>query len=156
MSNSFDYPKDYDVYWEKWVDAYQNEIDGVDEINRAIESLEDMEEFGELDDFEYEDIDPEIMKKLDEMSGLSSMKTIMTPFGMMPLTEQCLASNHFKFWVGHTNFKLLKSYTKIIGSTEGVESIDILTPYRFRIAVGKLFSDRDVMSKVRKALLEIV
>ena len=42
MSNSFDYPKDYDVYWEKWVDAYQNEIDGVDEINRAIESLEDM------------------------------------------------------------------------------------------------------------------
>ena len=78
----------------------------------------------------------------------------MTPFGMMPLTAQSLASNHFKFWVGHTNFKLLKKHSKIIGSVEGIESVDILTPYRFRISVAKLFVDRDAMAKVRKALLE--
>ena len=146
MSNSFEYPQDYEVYWEKWVDAYQSEID---EIDQALEEFEDFQ------GLEY-DIDPETMEKLEAMSNMPSIKTIMTPFGMMPLTEQSLASNHFKFWVGHTNFKLLNAHRKTIGSVAGIETMDILTPYRFRIAVAKLFVDREVMSQVRKALLETV
>ena len=138
------YPQDYEVYWEKWVDVYQEEIDEIDQA---------LSEFEDLQDLEY-DIDPEMMEKLESMANMPSIKTIMTPFGMMPLTEQSLASNHFKFWVGHTNFKLLKKHSKIIGSVEGIESVDILTPYRFRISVAKLFVDRDAMAKVRKALLE--
>ena len=144
MSNSFNYPQDYEVYWEKWVDVYQEEIDEIDQS---------LSEFEDLQDLEY-DIDPEMMEKLESMANMPSIKTIMTPFGMMPLTEQSLASNHFKFWVGHTNFKLLKKHSKIIGSVEGIESVDILTPYRFRISVAKLFVDRDAMAKVRKVLLE--
>ena len=144
MSNSFNYPQDYEVYWEKWVDVYQEEIDEIDQA---------LSEFEDLQDLEY-DIDPEMMEKLESMANMPSIKTIRTPFGMMPLTEQSLASNHFKFWVGHTNFKLLKKHGKIIGSVEGIESVDILTPYRFRISVAKLFVDRDAMAKVRKALLE--
>ena len=146
MSNSFEYPQDYEVYWEKWVDAYQSEIDEIDQA---------LEEFEDLQGLEY-DIDPETMEKLEAMSNMPAIKTIMTPFGMMPLTEQSLASNHFKFWVGHTNFKLLNAHRKIIGSVAGIETMDILTPYRFRIAVAKLFVDREVMSKVRKSLLETV
>lgn len=146
MSNSFEYPQDYEVYWEKWVDAYQTEIDEIDDV---------LEQFEDLQGLEY-DIDPETMEKLEAMSNMPSIKTIMTPFGMMPLTEQSLASNHFKFWVGHTNFKLLNAHRKIIGSVSGIETMDILTPYRFRIAVAKLFVDREVMSKVRKSLLETV
>ena len=144
MSNSYNYPQEYEVYWEKWVDVYQEEIDEIDQA---------LSEFEDLQDLEY-DIDPEMMEKLESMANMPSIKTIMTPFGMMPLTEQSLASNHFKFWVGHTNFKLLKKHSKIIGSVEGIESVDILTPYRFRISVAKLFVDRDAMAKVRKALLE--
>ena len=144
MSNSFNYPQEYEVYWEKWVDVYQEEIDEIDQA---------LSEFEDLQDLEY-DIDPEMMEKLESMANMPSIKTLMTPFGMMPLTEQSLASNHFKFWVGHTNFKLLKKHSKIIGSVEGIESVDILTPYRFRISVAKLFVDRDAMAKVRKALLE--
>ena len=144
MSNSFNYPQEYEVYWEKWVDVYQEEIDEIDQA---------LSEFEDLQDLEY-DIDPEMMEKLESMANMPSIKTIMTPFGMMSLTEQSLASNHFKFWVGHTNFKLLKKHSKIIGSVEGIESVDILTPYRFRISVAKLFVDRDAMAKVRKALLE--
>ena len=63
----------------------------------------------------------------------------------LPLTEQTMASKYFKFWVGHSNFKLTKEFYKIIGRHPGIETLDILTPYRFRIAVGKLFVDRDVM-----------
>ena len=105
MSNSFNYPQEYEVYWEKWVDFYQEEIDEIDQA---------LSEFEDLQDLEY-DIDPEMMEKLESMANMPSIKTIMTPFGMMPLTEQSLASNHFKFWVGHTNFKLLKKHSKIIG-----------------------------------------
>lgn len=146
MDDTFQYPKDFDVYWEKWIDVYQQEME---EIDAAINELEG------LDDLGY-DIDPEMRDQLDEISNLPSIKTIMTPFGMLPLTEQSLASNHFKLWVGHTNFSVLKSHTRIIGSVKGVESVDILTPYRFRIGIAKLFMDREVMSNVRKALLETV
>tara|TARA_R110002167_G_scaffold9835_4_gene45428 strand:+ start:5856 stop:6308 length:453 start_codon:yes stop_codon:yes gene_type:complete len=149
MSNSFEYPQDFEVYWEKWVDVYQSEID---EIDQALEQFEDLQD---LEGLEY-DIDPETMEKLEAMSSMPSIKTIMTPFGMIPLTEQSLASNHFKFWVGHSNFKLLNSHRKIIGSVRGVEAMDILTPYRFRIAVAKLFVDREVMLEVRKSLIDTI
>ena len=87
---------------------------------------------------------------------MSNIKSIMTPFGIMPLTEQSLASQHFKFWVGHANFKLTDKVYNIVGNTPGVETLDILTPYRFRIAIGKMFVDRDVMSTVRTNLLEYI
>jgi len=144
MGDTFEYPNDFDVYWEKWIDVYQQEME---EIESAIDELEG------LDDLGY-DIDPEVRDQLENMANIPSIKTIMTPFGMLPLTEQSLASNHFKLWVGHTNFSVLKSHARIIGSVKGVESVDILTPYRFRIGIAKLFVDRDVMAGVRKALLE--
>jgi hypothetical protein len=75
---------------------------------------------------------------------------------VLPITEETLASKYFKFWVGHTNFKLLNSYIETVGLIEGVETIDVLTPYRFRISIGKLFKDRDVMVEIRKRLLELL
>ena len=32
--------------------------------------------------------------------------------------------------------------------------MDILTPYRFRIAIGKMFVDREVMKTVRDHMVE--
>ena len=92
----------------------------------------------------------------EKFALMSNIKSIMTPFGIMPLTEQSLASQHFKFWVGHANFKLTDKVYNIVGNTAGVETLDILTPYRFRIAIGKMFVDRDVMSTVRNNLLEYI
>ena len=145
MNEDFEYPKDYDVYWEKWVDAYEQELE---EEASIIEQLKSMDlEFSEEEESLYKELSEE------EMTGFKSIKTIMTPFGMLPLTEQSLASNYFKFWTGHTNFKLLKSHINTISMVDGVETIDVLTPYRFRIAVAKLFIDRNVMASVRNALL---
>ncbi len=145
MDEDFEYPKDYDVYWEKWVDAYEQELE---EEASIIDQLKSMDlEFSEEEESLYKELSEE------DMTGFKSIKTIMTPFGMMPLTEQSLASNYFKFWTGHTNFKLLKSHINTISMVDGVETIDVLTPYRFRIAVAKLFIDRNVMASVRNALL---
>ena len=134
-------PSGYDIYWEKWVDAYEEQAE-------VLEQLAGEEEEDEI----YEE-DEEMVAKLP---GLSHIKTIMTPFGIMPLTEHSLASTHFKFWVGHSNFKLTQNVYEVVGNTEGVETLDILTPYRFRIAIGKMFVDRDVMSTVRTNLLTYI
>tara|TARA_R100000322_G_scaffold169607_1_gene142231 strand:+ start:386 stop:820 length:435 start_codon:yes stop_codon:yes gene_type:complete len=141
MNENFEYPKDFDVYWEKWIDAYEQELE---EEQQLLEQLTE-EELAELN-ISFEDLG-------EPYNKVSHVRSIMTPFGIMPLTEQSLASNHFKLWVGHSNFKILKSHVKIIGAVAGVETVDILTPYRFRMSVAKLFVDRDVMSSVREALL---
>ena len=128
-------PTGHDVYWEKWVDAYEEQLEGIE-----IEEEEGYEE--------------EMF--VEKLSPMSHIPTIITPFGIMPLTEQSLASQHFKFWVGHSNFKLTDNVYQVVGNTEGVETLDILTPYRFRIAIGKMFVDRNVMSTVRTNLLEYI
>ena len=94
-----------------------------------------------------------------KMLGISSLnasppiKSILTPFGILPLTERSLASRHFKLWVGHSNFKLTQDICFLIQQTGGVEAFDVLTPYRFRIAIGKLFVDRNVMTTVKDNML---
>lgn len=149
-------PSEHDVYWEPWVDAYDNE-----EVASAKKMFEEefdkqMEMIAKEEGFEDEDEDIDIDYG-DSISMFEKpIKTIMTPFGVLPLTETSLASNHFKFWIGHTNFKLLNSHQEVIEGCDGVETLDILTPYRFRIAAAKLFRDRDVMHNVRKALLNVI
>lgn len=149
--NNIPIPNEKEIYWEPWVDAYNNE-----EINAAKKLLE--EGISDLSDIEEDLLEDGISKEdLENLSMYSQpIQTIITPFGVLPLTETSLASNHFKFWVGHANFKLLEDYYPIIESCCGVESVDILTPYRFRIAIAKLFQDRDVMHDVRKTLLGVV
>ena len=150
MSDDMKYSKDYDIGWEKWIDAYD-------------QSLED--EMLDIDDLDDE-LDPEDLEDLG-LDGLGQMqpmiRSIMTPFGILPLTEQSLASRHFKFWVGHTNFMLgdgnktgTEEFEKLIGSVLGVETVDVLTSYRFRIAIGKMFKDRDVMDNIKKRLVAFV
>ena len=80
MNEDFEYPKDYDVYWDKWVDAYEQELE---EEASIIEQLKSMDlEFSEEEESLYKELSEE------EMTGFKSIKTIMTPFGMMPLPEQ--------------------------------------------------------------------
>lgn len=138
MEKNIPIPSGYDVYWEKWIDAYQTDIETDLEDKRM-----EKDEFGLFFEGVPEE-DPESIK---------SIQTIFTPFGVLPLTEHSLASTYFKFWVGHSNFKITVSTNALISKVEGVESLDIFTPYRFRIAVGKLFRDRDVMSKIKDVMV---
>ena len=135
--SDFPAPAGYDVYWEKWIDAFEAE---------EAEIIEEMKEVEDFEDYE-EALDQDMMTH-------SHIRTIITPFGVLPITEKTRASSHFKLWVGHSNFKLTKDFYKIIGGSSGVEALDILTPYRFRIAIGKMFVDRDVMKTVRDCMVE--
>lgn len=139
--NDIPKPSGYDVYWEKWIDAFE---EGDEELANEITEIEEALNSEEL--IEQEQL----------FQSISHIKSIVTPFGVLPLTEHTMASKYFKFWVGHSNFKLTEIFYKIIGQHPGIETLDILTPYRFRIAVGKLFVDRDVMTSVRDVMVKYV
>ena len=138
-------PSGYDVYWEEWIDAFEQEDDKLEKEMQEMQELLSNEEDIDLDE------DLELIKH-----SVSHIRSIMTPFGILPLTEQTKASSHFKFWVGHSNFKLTEDFYKVIGQQPGIEALDILTPYRFRIAVGKMFVDREVMKDVRDTMVSHV
>ena len=134
-------PSGYDVYWEKWIDAFEQEDMDLEEDIHQMQELLANEEGIEEDDLELVD------------HSVSHIRSIVTPFGVLPLTAQTRASHYFKLWVGHSNFKLTEDFYRVIGQQPGIEALDILTPYRFRIAVGKMFTDRDVMKEVRDKMV---
>ena len=142
MHEQIPVPSGYDDYWEKWIDAYTPE-----ETEVILLDEESLEEDNNLS-FE-EELGVEFKK-------FKNIQTIFTPFGVLPLTEQSLASSYFKFWVGHTNFKITPKFHRIMSNVEGVESVDVFTPYRFRIGIAKLFKDRTVMSQIRKNLVDYI
>ena len=69
MNENFEYPKGYDVYWEKWIDIYEQEME---EEQSVIEQLKSM-------DFEFSEEEQNLYEELAEegMPGFKSIKTIM-------------------------------------------------------------------------------
>ena len=124
------------IVWEKWVDPfgqaledakwtdYENEIDTID----GIEYIDD-----------------------EEMPSVP-IKAIATPMGIVPYNELTAPGKLFNFWVGHTNFNITKKVAKNIEQTPGVEILDIFSRYRFRIGIGKCFSDSETMKLINDTL----
>jgi hypothetical protein len=122
------------IIWEKWVDPY---------LPESVENKwEDYSKEADAD--EDEGGDPEVQKHL--------MYAISSPMGIIPYNEYSAPSKVFNFWVGHTNFNITQPISNIIEQTEGIEILDVFTRYRFRIAIGKNFKDRNVMNAVNKML----
>tara|TARA_R100000278_G_scaffold21479_1_gene20360 strand:+ start:2274 stop:2693 length:420 start_codon:yes stop_codon:yes gene_type:complete len=128
------------IIWEKWVDPYLPE--NVESQWPDYEESQDRQE--DAEDAEDNDNEPEIKRHL--------MYAISSPMGIIPYNEYSAPSKVFNFWVGHTNFNITQPVANIIESTEGIEILDIFTRYRFRIAIGKNFKDRNVMNTVNKLI----
>ena len=85
-------PSGNDVYWEKWMDAFE-------------EVQENASEFSDDTEESYlESAYEENQEYVDEPEVALPIRGVMTPYGMLPLTDDTLASRKFKFWVGHSNF----------------------------------------------------
>lgn len=98
----------------------------------------------ELADFQggYEDEDGSMEEHKPKIDG------ILTQIGFIPITEHSDPFKIFKFFTGHTNFKITQKVAHIINMTDGVETLNIWSPYRFRIAIGKCFSSSQVKNDV--------
>jgi hypothetical protein len=123
------------IVWEKWIDPFEKE-----------EPLpeEDIDDINNLDE---EQILPN--------HHMIPTKAIITPIGIMPLQDLNM-SEIFNFWIGHTNFNLTKDVAGVIEQSDGVEVLDIITRYRFRIGIGKIFTDRDVMKQINDNVYEFI
>lgn len=122
------------IIWEKWKDPFgldDHEYDNVSYNNENEEENSDI-------------IEEEIRTKRIRYQMLT------TQFGIIPITENTASSHIFNFWTGHSNFPITKSVAKIIEDTDGVETLNIFTKYRFRIAIGKAFKDSDVMREINE------
>lgn len=124
----------YLIAWQKWIDPF-----GRDEDDKAYDPY-----VGDYDE-EKEDGDDTTDKPNIIKSGI---RVIATPMGIIPMNDNTVSGKIFNFWVGHTNFDITKRVGDLIEQTEGVETLDIFTRYRFRIAVGKIFDDSEVMRDI--------
>lgn len=88
----------------------------------------------------------------DESRQVHIRPVIATPMGFMPVNYFQSFAKAFEFWMGHTNFDITHHVKDVIEAVPGVEILDVLTRYCFRIAVGKAFDGNDVKLAIQKAL----
>lgn len=122
----------YKIIWEKWNDPFGNDSDELKWNN-----------YDELENLNHQEIFDENATKFTK-----PIKVISSPLGLIPYNEHTAPSKIFNFWVGHTNFNISKSIINIIEACDGVELLDVFTRYRFRIGVGKCFTDSAVMNSI--------
>ena len=137
------------IIWEKWRDPYGS--DDNPEIQSIIEEIVNKKLQEQDQEQENEDVDQIDETQLSNMGFLKhKMPMMITPMGLIPLTENTAPVKIFNFWTGHSNFNITQKISDIIATTGGVETLDIFTRYRFRIGVGKAFKDADVMHDINK------
>ncbi len=127
------------IVWQKWFDPF-----GHDDL--PLENTIDEEDNDDLKDYSSKE-DTGSLKE-------GPLKAIITPMGLIPYTENTASSKIFNFWVGHTNFNLSRKVVDIIETSDGVETLDVFTRYRFRIAIGKVFDDAKVMTNINDKVYE--
>jgi hypothetical protein len=138
----------YLIVWEKWVDPFL----GLNE-NEIESDAFDLDPSFTSDD-EENDSFAEDEQRLDQHQNIKHIKVVATPMGIVPINEYTASSKIFNFWVGHTNFDISRRVVQIIEETPGVETLDIFTRYRFRVGIGKVFKDSDVMTNINHNVYE--
>ena len=135
------------ISWEKWRDPFADDEDDpmLSEQSSRDEDEDEDDEDSIIDEF----LDKEAIELMP-----NPMRVVVTQMGVIPIMDHSLPGKVFKFWTGHTNFDITQSVAKKIEDISGVETLSILTRYRFRVGIGKMFQDRDVMHKIQKAVVE--
>ena len=127
----------YIIMWQKWEDPLTQMKN---QMTRKIRS-QNIKSFG--DDWDsYENGHHEH----DFHMPIHAIPMMSTPMGFMPAPMPDMSS--FNFFIGHTNFNITFDIWQIINGSPGVESLDIFSPYRFRMAVGKAFNESTVKSNI--------
>lgn len=136
------------IVWEKWRDPYSFDESYSNTEDFLLKSTEDVREFEELEE-ELEGIAEEEGYSMTEEQML---KFVVTENGAIPINSNFSMDKMFNFWTGHTNFSITPDIALQIERVGGVEVLDIVTRYRFRVGVGKLFKGNEVMSSVQRVI----
>lgn len=100
--------------------------------------------------------DEEDAETMDEdMGNMVESRTIalyQTPWGPVKVPEFCDINKHFKLWTMYTKKPIGERLKNSINSLSGVESLEILTPYRARIGICPLYKDGQVLNNILSAI----
>lgn len=120
--------------WDKWEDPLNPEID---DDNISMESWS-------------EDYTEEVQKP-------KPIRTLVNPhFGIIPIVDANSPGKLFNFWVCHTGVTITSKIAEIIELVDGVETLDVFSRYRFRIAVGKCFQNKEVMDEIEQKITSYI
>ena len=148
------------IVWEKWRDPLGQDIEenewpgafGTLQTDKIIKKARE-NEISEYDDWDHGDLkDAHEEMTRQNIASQQKVQMMMTPMGMIPLTEHTRAGNVFNFWTAHTNFRIDGEVKETLDQIEGIESLDIYTQYRMRISIGKAFNSMDVRNNITKIL----
>ena len=128
------------IVWEKWKDPYNEEDNWFPE---------EKESENELYLF-----DTEGMEDMEEEGIPKALKLLLSNVGAPQVDPNAHIYRMFNFWTGHTSFSITAPIATRIEKIEGIEVLDILTRYRFRVGIAKLFRDREVMSAIQEVICE--
>lgn len=94
---------------------------------------------------ESEDIDD------DEFDSqmLEQEEIITSPFGVFKLKDFFNPMGQYNWFMGHVNFTLTQDIIRDLCRITGVEKILILSRYRFLVAFGKVFEDKEVKKNIQ-------
>ena len=137
------------IVWEEWKDPLapllkDNSKTLKDEDSENIAKYRDAVKTFGYDESEDDDDDYRMLKGPTDVIGAC----IVGPMGIVPINESNIPSKLFTFWMGHTNFDIDDEVALKIEATPGVESLDVFTRYRFRIAIGRAFEQKGVLSAI--------
>lgn len=129
------------IVWQKWVDPFGEDTEE--------SKWTDYENENSITQSDIEHIDHPIQNR-------KTVKVIASPMGLIPYTEHTASSKIFNFWTGHTNFNLSNGIIDEIEKIDGVETLDVFTRYRFRVAIGKCFDDSIVMNNINTSIYSLL
>lgn len=127
------------ISWSKWYNPWDHEHTNFKEEADVFE-----EEVGT-----YKDSFEEHTKK--QQTG---NKVLVSPLGAITVLTPRAIEELMNFWIGNTNFKLSVPLCKIIEGTDGVESFEVISPYRMRVAFAQLFKPGTVIHAISNNITE--
>lgn len=149
-------PKSF-IMWQHWEDPItkmSNQIKGKmrsDNIDAANQIANNESEYIDPDNIGMDNVGM-YGNSMGSVPMAHFQPMMATPMGLVPSPMPDFTT--FNFWIGHTNFIITNTIGELINRTRGVETLDIFTPYRFRIAVGKAFNENHVRKNVQLTLIQ--
>jgi hypothetical protein len=119
------------ISWSKWYNPWDNDYTNYEEDDE------------EQEDKPYKDSFEEHAHKKQ-----TGQKVLVSPMGAVTLMTPRAIEELMNFWIGQTNFKLNNPICRIIGETDGVESFEVISPYRMRVAVATLYQPGQTMNLI--------
>jgi hypothetical protein len=120
------------IIWRKWKDP----------LYPLVENWEP-----EIED-EESSKDGKVALYYPQKNGVWNGPVIVGPQGSIPLTESNLPGVLFNFWCGDSNFTITKPIRDAIARVDGVETLDVMTRYRFRLGIGRAFDEKKVKRSI--------